>query len=76
MVHWAQKAHAEWQGKWGWKALRSRKGNHFDTNNTLPPISLINAFLQLKVYYSGKSAAVVFLLEGSAAMLGRVAACA
>lgn len=38
----------------------ARGGNHFDSNNTLPLISLISSFLWLKVYYSRKSAAVVF----------------
>lgn len=37
-----------------------QEGNHSDSNNTLPLISLISSFLWLKVYYSGKSAAVVF----------------
>lgn len=30
-----------------------QEGNHSDTNNTLPLISLISSFLWLKVYYSG-----------------------
>lgn len=34
--------------------------DHSDTNNTLSLISLIGPFLGLKVYYSGKSTAVVF----------------
>lgn len=39
---------------------RAQEGNHSDSNNILPLISLISSFLWLKVYYSGKSAAVVF----------------
>lgn len=45
----------------GWvEGFLGQEGNHSDTNNTLPLISLISSLLWLKVYYSGKSAAVVF----------------
>lgn len=48
----------------GGAAFLEQEGNHFDTNNTLPLISLIISFLSLKVCYSGKSAAVVFCWIG------------
>lgn len=46
--------------KKGVERFLGQEGNHSDTNNTLPLISLISSFLWLKVYYLGKSAAVVF----------------
>lgn len=65
----------DWQG--GWKThVEQQKGDkkpsslsgagkeHFETNNTPPPISLISSFLSLNVCYSGKSAAVVFCWKG------------
>lgn len=45
-------------------AFLEQERNHFDTNNTLPLISLITSFLLLNVCYSGKSAAVVFCWKG------------
>ena len=48
----------------------AQEGNHFGSNNTVPLISLISSFLRLKVYYSGKSAAVVFALNETAPTSG------
>lgn len=63
MLRWAQKAHTEWQGKKRGGTVAgtwAQERNCSDSNNTLPLISLISSFLWLKVYYSEKSAAVVF----------------
>lgn len=71
-VHWAQNAHTDWQGKRGGTAARAwaPEGNHSDSNNTLPLISLISSFLRLKVYYSGEISSCCVCSEWNAANLG------
>ena len=74
----AHKAHTLWRGKKKggggvgeqFAGAWAQEGNHFGSNNTVPLISLISSFLRLKVYYSGKSAAVVFALNETAPTSG------
>lgn len=72
VVLWAQKAHTEWQEKRGGTVAGAwaQEGNHSDSNNTLPLISLISSFLWLKVYYSGEISCCCGCSGWNAASLG------